>query len=139
MKILKIVGILLLICYLVFSLYAGVRLNTKCSTLEDSLDMEKRKADIFYGQIQELSFILENASPALDKTTIQDGINKFTDSRHEQFKKDSIPIVEIPRTLPKSSNILYGYHSELRFHFYENGRLKKIEYPKYEPSTIRIN
>jgi hypothetical protein len=114
-------------------------MNIEISRLKNSLEMEKMKKDDFYGYIQELTYIIENACPNLHKNDVFNAINEFTEIRHKELESDSIGYIEIPKINIENAKRLYGFHYELEFHFDENGKLKKISYPKYEPYYQRIN
>jgi len=138
-KIVKHFLILILISYLILSWYLFIRLKTENLQLTRQLENERMKTDDFYGQIEELSFIIENACSEINKYDIFNAISNFTEMRHKEFEKDSISYIDVPRDEPKLTNVIYGYHHELVFYFDTNGKLKRVKYPKYNPFFRRID
>ncbi len=138
-KIVRNILVLVLISYLILSLYQLIKLKTENLQLTQQLEIEKKRTDDFYGQIEELSFIVKNACSEINKYDIHNAISVYTEMRHEKLEKDSISYPDVPGIDPKQTNVIYGYHRELVFYFDTHGKLKRVKYPKYAPFFRRID
>ena len=138
-KIVKYSLILILVFSFILSLYQFIRVKQENFRLTQQLENERMRNDDFYGQIEELSYIIENACSKIDKYDIFNAISDFTKMQHKKLDKNSIQYFNVSKVKPQKTNVIYGYHHELVFYFDNNGKLKRVEYPKYNPLFRRID
>jgi len=122
---------------LISSLFLNLKFYSENQKLKSTLDQYLQRIDNFYGQIDELSFIINKAGHNFDKKEVYDAINIYSSNRITGNKKRGIETIEIPPG--NSSKKIHGFHSEIKFIFNEQGNFKTLELRKYSPTYLRVN
>lgn len=136
----KIIIRIVLISIFILSIVSGMQLVFENSELRAEVERLEMDRDDFYGQLDELAFVVENAGQYLDNYVIYDGLIKFKMKRYEELRRDGFEKEEILVTSPERARKLYklyGLHRELEFDFDENGKLVKLIYEKYKTKYRR--
>lgn len=131
MKTTKLILILLLVLFIFFSILQWSKLAIENSKLRNAVKERDIIADSYYYQLQELAFIFENACNDKDKFALYDAISKYRELKQQELDKKGITYIEVPETNVKLAKTLYGENGNLKFHFNESGKLKKIEFLEY--------
>ena len=118
----------------------GVQLVFENSELRSEIEQLERDRDDFYGQLDELAFVFQNAGQYLDNSVIYDGLVKFKAKRYDELRRDGFSMEEFGVLKQEHASKLYklyGLHHELEFDFDESGKLVKITYEKFKPKYRR--
>jgi len=129
------------IIFVIFSLFAIVRgfyLVYENSELKHKLSESESNRDRFYGQLNELSFIMLELNEDVSKKKLYDSIYNFRQKMYDEFKQDSIQTYDLSLPFNEKENIIHGYHDELIFSF-ENGKLVEINFGDFKPNYRRLN
>ena len=121
--------------------FRAVQLNLENVEIKAELEDNELYLATIYGELSELTFVVNHQRQNLDKEEIYLALKAFRQKHVEDHflaLGDSAYETKIPGfpPIPRNGNVFHGHHSGLLFEFDSLGILTGIQHSKYEPEYV---